>query len=81
MDFIKVDDAHLALYHAFVKGLELFDKLGSLGGIRFGQQFLAFFPTQTGLLQKGAECTAADGFAQLLCHPPSQLFHGPIVAR
>lgn len=76
-----IDNAYLASQHPFVEGLKLLNKLGSFLGVCFGQVFLALLPTQIRLLQDGAQGTPTHWLAQFLCHPPAQLFHGPIVTR
>lgn len=60
MDFIQIEQDNIRLAHLFIALLKLCHKGGPLPGVRFGEQLLALFPTETGALQDGAQGITTD---------------------
>lgn len=80
MDFIQIDKDNLLLTHLCIAPLKLGNKGFALLGIRFAQQFLAFFPTEPSALQDGAQGVTADLAPQFGGNPVAEFLQRPATA-
>lgn len=69
MDFIEIEQDDILLTHLFIALLKLCNKGLTFLGIRFGEQFLALFPTETGALEDGTQRVTADLVPQFAGNP------------
>lgn len=69
MDFIEIEQDNIRLTHLFIALLKLCHKGLTFLGIRFGEQFLALFPTESGALQECAQGVTADLAPQFRGNP------------
>ena len=69
MDFIEIDQDDIRLTHLFIEPLKLCHKGFPLLGIRFGEQFLGFFPTEPRVLQNGSQGVMTDLAIQFAGNP------------
>ena len=79
MGLVNVDNPHLSLTHLLIQPLKVSHKFGALGGIVFAQQFLALFPTYSGLFEDRPQGIATDRTSQFVGNPLSEFFQSPAV--
>ena len=69
MDFIEIDKDNILLTDLFIKPLKLCNKGFPFLGIRFGQQLLALFPTESSVLQDCTQRVMTDLAIQFAGNP------------
>ena len=69
MDFIEIEQDDILLTHLFIALLKLGHKGLALLGVRFGEQFLALFPTETGVVEEGTQRVTTDLAPQFASNP------------
>ena len=79
--FVQIDDDNFMTAHPFIQMPKLFNKLGPLFRMGFGQQLFALFPTRVplgrGLLQNGPQGVATDLALEFTFHSLTQFLQGP----
>jgi len=69
MDFIEIDKDDIRLTYLFIEPLKLCNKGFPLLGIRFGEQFLALFPTEPSALEDCPQRVTTDLVPQVGGNP------------